>query len=200
MFDTLNQWWAAVNLAENTIKFAGLVGVLLFAFFANWIVKRWLVPLLERFIKSSPTEWDDVFLENNVVRRIAPLTPAVVINALAPMTLAWNAALQDFMERIVSAYFAIVVMLIMTALVDAAHAIYEKTRFSEELPVHGIRQALKIVICFVGVVAAIAYVVGKAPWALLGGMGVVASVLILVFKDTLLSFVGYLEILSTKPF
>jgi len=48
----------------------------------------------------------------------------------------------------------------------------------------------------VGIILSISWFTGKSPLALLAGLGAVMAILILVFQDTLLSFVAGLEIQS----
>ena len=62
------------------------------------------------------------------------------------------------------------------------------------LPLKGLAQLAKGIIWIVAVIVTIAILVDKSPAALLAGLGVFASVLMLVFKDTILGLVAGVQL------
>jgi miniconductance mechanosensitive channel len=61
-------------------------------------------------------------------------------------------------------------------------------------PIHGVYQAMKIVVVAVGVLICVAIVINRDPLAVVAGLGASAAVLSLVFKDTLMGLVAGIQL------
>jgi len=84
--------------------------------------------------------------------------------------------------------------MIVGSLINAGNELYEKSRNYERRPIKGYLQIAKIVIYILGGIAIIGLLTGQEPWAVLTGVGAFTAILILVFKDTILSFVASIHI------
>jgi miniconductance mechanosensitive channel len=82
-------------------------------------------------------------------------------------------------------------------LLDALNDIYEQTsRHAVRRPIKGYLQLVKIGIYIIAAVLMIASLIGKSPLVLLTGLGAMTAVLMLVFKDTILSLVASVQLSS----
>ena len=74
--------------------------------------------------------------------------------------------------------------------------LYRRRPDAQSRPIKGYIQLLKIAVYAVGVVLSIAILMDNSPLILLSGMGAMAAVLLLIFKDTILSLVASVQLTS----
>jgi miniconductance mechanosensitive channel len=170
---------------------------ILLAILADYIVKRIIITTITRLARRSKNEWDDVFVKQKVFNRLAHLAPALIVfYALQYIFEAEN--LVTFLGNLTQAYMVVVVLLVVDALLNALHEIYQKLPISQGRNIKGYVQVVKIIVYFAAVIMIIAIFSGKAPTVLLTGLGAMAAVLILVFKDTILGFVASIQLSANK--
>lgn len=77
-----------------------------------------------------------------------------------------------------------------------ANALYARSPGAHRRSIKGYLQVLKIVIYAVATILVIAALIDRSPLLLLSGLGALAAVLMLVFKDTILSLVASVQLNS----
>ena len=170
---------------------------IILALLADFIVKKIIVSSIARLVKRSKNDWDDVFVEQKVFNRLAHLAPAIIIfYALNYIFDAEN--LVNFLGNITQSYMVIVVLLVIDALLNALHEIYHRLPISQGRNIKGYVQVVKIIFYFAAIIFIISIFTGEPPNALLTGLGAMAAVLMLVFKDTILGFVASIQLSANK--
>lgn len=173
-----------------------LVTIIL-AVLADFIVKRIIIGSITRLVKRSKNDWDDVFVKQKVFNRLAHLAPAIIVfYALQYIFEAEN--LVTFLGNITQAYMVLVVLLVIDALINALHEIYRKLPVSQGRNIKGYVQVVKIIFYCMAVILIIAILAEKEVGTLLAGLGAMAAVLMLVFKDTILGFVASIQLSANK--
>lgn len=81
-------------------------------------------------------------------------------------------------------------LLTLTAMLSAANTIYAVTPLAKTRPIKGFVQLVQIVVWILGGVLIVATVLERSPPLLLSGFGAMTAILLLVFKDTILSLVA----------
>ena len=170
---------------------------ILLAILADYIVKRIIITTITRLARRSKNEWDDVFVKQKVFNRLAHLAPALIV-FYALQYIFEAESLVTFLGNLTQAYMVVVVLLVVDALLNALHEIYQKLPISQGRNIKGYVQVVKIIVYFAAVIMIIAIFSGKAPTVLLTGLGAMAAVLILVFKDTILGFVASIQLSANK--
>ncbi|MDP7447820.1 MAG: mechanosensitive ion channel, partial [Candidatus Latescibacteria bacterium] len=99
---------------------------------------------------------------------------------------------------IVNAALAIVFLLVAGAGINALQEALTEYDARSDVPIKSYAQIVKIVIYVVGGLMTIAVLTGQSPWALLSGVGALMAVIILVFRDTILSLVASFTIASNR--
>jgi miniconductance mechanosensitive channel len=172
----------------------GSLALLLVAVVANFVAKRLLLVAVRAAVKRTRLKWDDALLDQNVFGRLAQIVPAIVIYTgigLVP-------DISDTVERVVrngtSAYMVVVVTLALTAMMSAANQIYETLPVARRRPIKGFVQLAQIVVYILGGIVVAAMLVDRSPVMFLSGLGAMTAVLLLVFKDTLLSLVASIQL------
>jgi miniconductance mechanosensitive channel len=84
--------------------------------------------------------------------------------------------------------------LTLTAALGAANQIYESFPVSRDRPLKGFVQVVQIAVYVLGGVLIIAAVLDRSPLLLLSGFGAMTAILLLIFKDTILSLVASVQL------
>jgi miniconductance mechanosensitive channel len=79
-------------------------------------------------------------------------------------------------------------------LLSAVNAIYETTPAAKDHPIKGFVQLVQIIVWVFGGVLIISALLDRSPLLLLSGLGAMTAVLMLVFKDTILSLVASVQL------
>ena len=165
----------------------------LFSAAASFVVVRFvLIRLIYKAMDRTRTKWDDILVGKGVFRQLAYLAPALVLYfgvALYPV-------IAEIARQIILAYIFINVVIILDRLLSAGLDIYRLYPVSTKRPIKGYVQLAKLVLYILGTVIAISLLLGKSPWGVLGGIGAMTAVLILVFRDTILSLIASIQLVA----
>ena len=167
-----------------------IIGVILLAILVYFIVRKILISGVHRIIKKTKTDIDDILLNDAILKRIAYVAPILVISQFLYLVPEFEAILKKFTESII----LIIFLLIIGSLINAGNELYEKSKNYQRRPIKGYLQIAKIIIFILGGIAIIGLLTGQQPWAVFTGVGAFTAILILIFKDTILSFVASIHI------
>ena len=181
---------------EGTPVLASL-GLALAAWLAWFVAGRIVVRILARLAKASPVHWDDAMLAHRVPQRLAWIVPALALLGGLDYVEGIPDLLRIAVRNVALAWSAIAATLVVGGVLDAFNTLYERHGDNaRQRPIKGYLQLLKIVFWLVAVILVVAALVNRSPLVLLTGLGAMTAVLLLVFKDTLLSLVASLQIAS----
>ncbi|MDE0930235.1 MAG: mechanosensitive ion channel, partial [Halioglobus sp.] len=168
--------------------------LLLTAFFAYVVAHRLLDIGLRAVAKYSTYTWSDALIKNGVGKRLAQLFPAFTIHMGVNFLPSIDAGLETFVMNLTSAYMMVVATITIIAVLNAANDIYESNPEARQRPIKGFIQLLQLAVVILGGLLFIAALLDQSPVLLLSGFGAMTAVLLLVFKDTLLSLVASVQL------
>lgn len=174
------------------------IGICIIAFIANFVTKNFILRAIKHIIKKSKTSWDDILIERKVLRRLSHLAPALIFYFLIPIVFKGNEAVKIVSHRLASIYMLIVGLITIDAFLSAVQDIYEKFEVSKKIPIRSFIQVIKVILYFLSAVIVLSMIVGKSPAFLIGSLGAMAAILMLVFKDPILSFAAGIQLSSNK--
>ena len=174
----------------------GLLAVLLLAYLVDRISKSVILSTITRVARSTSFQFDDVLLEFNVFGRVAHLAPALTIYFGIQFVPDVPAAVDILVQRAAGAAMVLIGVSSLAAFLSAAGKTYATSSIARDRPIEAYVQVTKIAIYVIGIVLFIATLTGQSPLLLLSGIGAITAVLLLVFKDTILSFVASLQMAS----
>ena len=99
-----------------------------------------------------------------------------------------------FVESVLKAAMSWAIALLVRRLILSFQAIYEKYPMAKRHPVTGYVQLIMLLLYFVAAVVIICDLFNKSPAVFLSGLGAATALLMLVFRDTILSFIAGLQI------
>ncbi len=190
-FSSAFQWIAESQLVTQV---AGLLVVGLVAYLADKITKRILLATVARIVRRTTFTWDDVLQKNKVFVRIAHIAPAFAIYYGIQLVPGFSDVLTGLVRQAALATLILVGIISVGALLNAVQEIYSESRIANDRPIKGYVQIVKIFVYVLGAIVAVATLIGQSPLFFLGGIGAMTAVLLLVFRDTILSFVASLQI------
>jgi miniconductance mechanosensitive channel len=177
-----------------------IVAVIIFslAILADIITRRIIVSGIKRIVRKTKTQIDDILIQRRVFHKLAHIVPGLLIYSTAGFIFSDYPALGDIVTRLALIYIIIVLLLSIDSFINALHQIYLTTPISEGRPIKGYVQVVKIIIYFIAIILIIASLTKESPGKLLTGLGAMAAVLMLVFKDTILGFVASIQLSANK--
>jgi len=155
---------------------------------ANYILKAVILNALGRYLDQK-THTDD-----KAAAWLATVVPLLIISrgiALVPNLSG------DLRTLVTSTAQALIVVSVAMAIVKAltyANELYERLPTSKNRPIKGFVQVVKILVLCGAAIIMISVLIDESPLLLLSGLGAITAVLLLVFKDTILSLVASVQL------
>jgi len=175
---------------------AGSLALLLIAILADLVAKRMLLRVVRAAVTRSRFSWDDALVEQNVFGRLAQIVPAFIVFYGIGLVPDISEPVEQVVRNVASAYMILMIMLTVTAALSALNRVYEASPDARLRPIKGFIQLAQIAIYIIGAVIVIAALIDRSPVILLSGFGAMTAVLLIVFKDTLLSLVASIQLTS----
>jgi miniconductance mechanosensitive channel len=192
----MDDWLGELGLGAWMIEAFDLV-IVLAAAAAVYLVVRWaLVRATRQLASSTSTHWDDEIVASGVFTRIAYIAPAFVVYYGMNFFPDIPESLADGIRRVSIAIMIFVGALGLSSFLRAAEAIYNSHPEYRERPIKGYLQVVSILIYLVTGLLILAVLMNRSPWIFVSGIGAMTAILLLVFRDTILSFVASIQIAS----
>ena len=166
-------------------------------------------------MSRTRSTWDDRLFERRVFHQLASVAPALVVyvgidwalsigdsasDAAAVTLTSWENVLfmgATFGRRLSLAWVGIALTRAASGLLDALNDIYSTTyKEAQNRPIKGYLQVISLFLYVATGIIVISIVAGRSPVLFLSGLGALTAVLMLVFRDTILSLVASVQIMS----
>ena len=161
---------------------------------AHLLARKVLLRSTIRLIRLSSTKIDDVLLDRGVLNRAALLLPVLVFYYGAGVL----PGSRETILQVVNAALLVVLLLLAGGVIGVLQEAMADYDALTEVPIKSYAQILKIALYVIGGLMTVAVLTGRSPWVLLSGVGAVMAVVILVFRDTLLSLTASFTIASNR--
>ncbi len=192
----IEQWLIQAGVNSETTGYLTniilIVGIALLSILANYIAKKVVLTIITRIIQNNRYEWDNIFLEHKVFRKLSHFVPAIIIYYFSSTFPAY----QSLIVTGVWSYMIIVGTLVISSFLNAVNDIYRTYEISKVRPIRGYIQVVKIIVFVISGILLIANLIGESPLILLSGIGALSAVTMLVFKDSLLGLVAGVQLSS----
>ncbi len=189
MIEDINSWLSNNPIINDNLKFAG---ILLLAFVLYFLTKKVVIKGIRVLVKRTSTTYDDLLLNEKLMRRASLIVPLLVLRQFTYLL----PGAELYLGRFFDALVVIVVLLTIGTLISTFNDLYELTEKGRERPIKGYLQVVKIILYIIGSIVIIGIFTGQEPWTLITGIGALTAVIILIFRDTILSFVASIQINS----
>lgn len=182
------------ELASDLAQGIGIITLLAVSFLLFLIVKQLLKKYVGKLIRKSKFKYDDYFLGKKLEKRIAFLIPVYMIQGLIYAV----APDLDMLDAFIFALARIGEITTFTGIVisitDSVSEIYNSFDVSKNKPMKGFMQVAKIFAIMICILLVIGVIINKNMSDIMMGLGALSAVMMLVFKDPILGFVGGIQL------
>jgi miniconductance mechanosensitive channel len=163
----------------------------------TYVVARYAaLPFLQRAAARTATRWDDVLRDRKLLNRLSWFAPLVVLRVGLDVVVS-DPELEEWLglgQRITDALLVLVGLLAFSALASAVDRIYSTLDVALQRPIKGYLQIAMIILWVVGGIVIVARLADQSIGLFVGGFGALSAVIILVFRDTILSLVASVQL------
>ncbi|MEN8693712.1 MAG: mechanosensitive ion channel family protein [Akkermansiaceae bacterium] len=200
---TLSTWintqkWVPEALSGPLAILMLLLGLLLVSCIIYFFFRPLVLRGVTRLTKKSKTSWDNQLMGHGVFRWLTHLLPGIFIYLSVPGLFESAPAILKTLRVASSLYILISFYLVFDSTLNALQAIYAKTPSGRRINLTTFSQVAKLLTALIVIILSLAVILGKSPFVLLGGLGVFASVLMLVFKDVILGFIAGIQLATNR--
>ena len=192
MTDSLQALFDAQPLWMQTIIGLAILGVVVLTI--HLILRPFVLRLVKWLVNLSPIAWDGTLFQHHVPHRLSLLVPLIVMRVGFPMVPGIPESLTTFVLRLVSALMILVVVMTLDALLSAAHTLYMRTEMAATRPIKSYVQLVKLLMFLLAAVFMVARLADQSPWFFVSGLGAMMAIILLIFRDTLLSLVASVQL------
>ena len=181
------------NLTTNDVtNLFVLLGIL----FGVYIVLRLFVfPTIKKLASKTSTYLDDLFLDKKFLNRFSYVIVFVVFNFLKSAEQFNLSFLEsEIFTRLLDALFSLAVGLTVLELLTVLNKLSESIEALKNKPIKGYVQIVKIIVTSFIAIIIFAIITGQSVAYYISGLGALTAVLLLIFQDTILSFVASVQI------
>jgi len=190
----LHQWGLSASQASTFNILFGIFFIIVLALLSDVITRRVIIIVLSRLAARTKTIWDDILMEKRVFHRLSHLAPALVLWHSVGFILAHYPTLMVITQKALTLYMIIMVLLAINAFLKALNDIYQTLSVAQGRSIKGYIQLAQIIFFSLAIILIISILSGTSPRALFTGLGALAAVLMLVFKDTILGLVAGIQL------
>lgn len=168
--------------------FVALIALGLAAVTVNFILKRVILSTLSRYLDQKSN------MDDRAAGWAATVVPLLIVSR--GIELVPNLS-DDITALVTHTAQALIVVSVAMAIVRGltyANELYERLPTSKNRPIKGFLQVAKILVLCGAAIIVISVLIDESPLLLLSGLGAITAVLLLVFKDTILSLVASVQL------
>lgn len=189
----LSQFWAMFIKISTIILIIAILSLI-----ADFIFKKIIIKIIEKIIARSKNQWDDIFLQKKVFNRLSHFAPALIVHYTIKYAFLNSDKIVDIIQTGIYVYMIIISLMVINSFFKALNEIYMHSNISKNKPIQGYLQLINIFIVIVGIIFIYSLISGNEVKGVLAGLGAMAAILLLVFKDTILGFVASVQLSSNN--
>ena len=183
----LDDYSALALWLQSLIALAGLAVV---ALAVNWLIKRVLLRAAAPYLDKRSDTVD------RSVAWLATVIPLLIVSRGIAVVPNLPAEVVTVTVNVVKALIVLSVAMAISWALNYANELYARRPEARSRPIKGYVQVVKIAVFCGAAILMIAVLIEQSPLLLLSGLGAMAAVLLLVFKDTILSLVASVQLTS----
>lgn len=169
---------------------AGVIMLIIISLVSGFLVSRLLAIFAKRMLTAvGKGHWAEALNRRRVARRLSYALPLMLVMSqiyLLPL----DPSLASLLGRLFFIAGLVFLFLALGAMLSAWQDIYAQSTRAQKYSIKGYLELAKIVVWTVGLVLILSILIDRSPLLMLSGIGALSAVLLLVFKDTLLSMVA----------
>ncbi|MEX0340954.1 MAG: mechanosensitive ion channel family protein [Erythrobacter sp.] len=187
MQELFDQYSALALWLQSLIALGGLA---ILALTVNWLIKRVLLRAAAPYLDRRSDTAD------RSVAWLATVIPLLIVSRGIELVPNLPPEVVTVTVNVVRALIVLSVAMAISWALNYANELYARRPEARSRPIKGYLQVVKIAVFCGAAILMIAVLIEQSPLLLLSGLGAMAAVLLLVFKDTILSLVASVQLTS----
>lgn len=159
-----------------------------------WLARQILLRGLHLVADRSVVTWDDHLIHNRVFRALAYLLPLMLMEYFLSIVFYEYPSWRLFSGKVLDVLIIIAVLVSLNRTLNALRDIINEKETYRDKPIQSYFQISKIIITGIFVILILARITNQSPLFFLTSLGAMTAILVLVFKDTILGFVGSIQL------
>lgn len=188
----LEQLFFTINENPQMANLFNICWILILSLSVFYVTRAYLIRGVLKVLAKAQPRLRENLLKSRTLVRLSYLAPAIIIYNFAYLL----PGPVNLIKQIISALIILFLMLVIGSILNLINQYYSQLEISRDLPIKSYLQILKIIIYVLGGLVMIAVLFDKSPLVFLSGIGALTAVLLLIFKDTILSLVASIQINS----
>ncbi|HCT7946230.1 TPA: mechanosensitive ion channel family protein [Raoultella ornithinolytica] len=168
--------------------------ILLTAIVVHFILHKGVLRAFEKRAQASSHLWLQIITQNKLFHRLAFTLQGIIVNVQAVLWLQKGSEAANILTTCAQLWVMIYALLSFFSLLDVVFNLSQKFATASQLPLKGIFQGIKLVSAIIIGILVISLLIGQSPAILISGLGAMAAVLMLVFKDPILGLVAGIQL------
>ncbi len=194
MNNILLDWGVAPKIANMFDETIIACLMIIVAVCLDFIFRGIFVGGLKQYNKKHERHWIDLLLKRKVVKHFIRIIPGILVYMLLPLAFVKGKHLLGLFEKICAIYITMMIAFSIVSTLLMFLDIYETRDSNKNRPMKGLIQVCEVIVYFIAAIIVISVLINKSPTTLLTGLGASAAILMLVFKDSILSFVAGIQL------
>ena len=160
----------------------------------GYVAQLIIFPLVRQLGKRWGSDLYNALSGVHFFEKLCRMIPALVFLILIQFTLSNHNSLSSILTKVTLLYVVFVTANAISALILGIWQHVDARENKKKLPLKGLAQLAKGIVWIIATIIIVAILVDKSPGSLLAGLGVFASVLMLIFKDSILGVVAGVQL------
>ncbi|AFJ47102.1 mechanosensitive ion channel family protein [Shimwellia blattae] len=192
LISLFNEYGISINHTTSLVAILGII--ILTAVVVHFILHRIVLRAFEKRAAASSHLWLQIITQNKLFQRLAFMLQGIIVQLQCVLWLHKDSETAVIIVTIAQLWIMLYALLSFFSLLDVIYQLSVKYPVASHLPLKGIIQGVKLLSAIVVGILMISLLIGKSPAILISGLGAMAAVLMLVFKDPILGLVAGIQL------
>ena len=180
--------------ASTTQRIIMVAVMFALAYITQLIFRKIVSPITLKIVAKTKAKWDDYIFSDKMQQSVSRTMPSLVIYAMLPLVLYGEDILLIFCMKASKIYIVISLLSIFSTFLDGVKDATEEHNKYKDRSMSSVFQLFKLVAYFIGAIIIVSIIINRSPLSLIAGLGAAATILMLVFKDTIVGFVSGIQL------
>ena len=189
-FIDFNELWSN---SEARLAILITSAIVLF-YICDIICRRLILPAVNKVTSKTTSKWDDILFNKDVLTNVSRLIPPIVLKVILPYLFSESHTVFFWADKIIDIYIVATATRLACSIFNSLYDISNENQRMKNRTLKGVFQMFKIIVLCIGAIIIVSIVIDKNPANILTGLGAMAAVLMLVFKDPIMGLVAGVQL------
>ncbi len=191
----IDEWLGSMGVNQELVadmdQYVVLGIIVIAALLIDFICRFVVLQIVDHLVKQTKATWDDILFDRKVLKNLTRIIAPVLIYLFVPIFLETEStAFLSFLLKLCQIYVIASILRFLSSLFVAIYHIYSEKEAYRYRPLKGLLQTAQILLFLIGGIMIMSILLDRTFDKLILGLGASATILMLVFRDSILGFVS----------